>query len=143
MFRNFALGLATAALMGSAAFADVVEIKMLNVGSDGARMVFEPDFVQLAPGDTIKFLATDRGHNAETVEGMIPDSAEGFTGRINEEVEVTLTEEGVYAIICKPHYAMGMVMIVAVGDAEVPDDFLEGRIPRQALIRFQAQLENL
>jgi len=143
MIRNFSLGLAVATLLGSASFADVIEINMLNVGSDGVRMVFEPDFVQIAPGDTIRFLATDRGHNAETLDGMIPAGAEGFVGRINEEIEITLTEDGVYAVICKPHFAMGMVMIVAVGDAEVPDGFLEGRIPRQALTRFEAQLENL
>jgi len=143
MIRNFSLGLAVATLLGSASFADVIEINMLNVGSDGARMVFEPDFVQIAPGDTIRFLATDRGHNAETLDGMIPAGAEGFAGRINEEIEITLTEDGVYAIICKPHFAMGMVMVVAVGEAEVPEGFLEGRIPRQAMTRFEAQLENL
>jgi len=143
MIRKLALGLAVATLLGGTAIADVVEIHMLNVGSDGARMVFEPDFVRLAPGDTIRFLATDRSHNAETVPGMLPAGAAGFTGAINEEIEVTLTEEGVYAVICKPHYAMGMVMIVAVGDAEVPDGFLEGRVPRQARLRFEAQLDNL
>ena len=74
---------------------------------------------------------------------MMPEGADAFKGRINEEIEVTLTEEGVYAVQCKPHYAMGMVMTVAVGDAEVPDDFLEGRIPRKALERFEAQLTEL
>jgi pseudoazurin len=143
MIRKFTLGLAVATLMGTAAYADVIEIRMLNVGSDGARMVFEPDFVQINPGDTVQFIAADRGHNAETVEDMIPAGADGFVGRINEELEITLTEEGVYAVICKPHYAMGMVMIIAVGEAEMPDGFLEGRIPRQALNRFQSQLENL
>ncbi len=143
MIRKFTLGLAVATLLGTASYAEVIDISMLNVGSDGARMVFEPDFVHIAPGDTIRFLATDRGHNAETIDAMIPAGAEGFMGRINEEIEITLTEDGVYAIICKPHYAMGMVMIVAVGDAEVPEGFLEGRIPRQALTRFEAQLENL
>lgn len=143
MIRTFTLGLALAALTAGSAFADVIDVRMLNKGSDGERMVFEPAFVQLAPGDTLRFLASDKGHNAEMVPGMIPAGAEGFSGRINEELEVTLTADGVYAVICKPHYAMGMVMIVAVGDAEVPDDFLEGRLPRQAKARFQAQLDNL
>ncbi|WP_299784833.1 pseudoazurin [uncultured Marivita sp.] len=143
MIRKLATGLALAALMGSAAFAETIEVQMLNKGSDGERMVFEPAFVQAQPGDTIKFIATDRGHNAETNDGMIPDGAEGFGGKINEEIEVTLTEEGVYGVICKPHFAMGMVMTIAVGDVDVPEDFFEGRVPPKAKERFEAQLDNL
>lgn len=143
MIRTLTTSLALAALMGTAGFAETFEVQMLNKGTDGERMVFEPAFVQAEPGDTIKFIATDRGHNAETNDGMIPESAEGFTGRINQEIEVTLTEEGVYGIICKPHYAMGMVMTIAVGDVAAPDAFLEGRVPRKAKDRFEAQLGNL
>lgn len=142
MIRQLATGFALAALMGSAAFAEMIEVQMLNKGSDGERMVFEPAFVQAEPGDTIKFIATDRGHNAETVDGMIPEGAQGFVGKVNEEIEVTLDTAGYYAVICKPHFAMGMVMTIAVGDTDVPADFLEGRIPRKAKERFEAQLVN-
>lgn len=142
MIRQLTTGLALVALMGSAAFAETIEVQMLNKGSDGERMVFEPAFVQAEPGDTIKFIATDRGHNSETVDGMIPEGAEGFAGKVNEEIEVTLKTEGYYAVICKPHFAMGMVMTIAVGKTEVPADFLEGRIPRKAKQRFEAQLAN-
>jgi pseudoazurin len=143
MIRPLATGLALAALMGGAAAAETLEVRMLNKGSDGERMVFEPAFVQAAPGDTIRFLATDPGHNAETADGMLPDGADGFKGRINEEIEVTLTEEGVYGVKCAPHYAMGMVMTIAVGDAEIPEGYLEGRVPPRAKQRFEAQLDNL
>lgn len=143
MFRTLATGFALAALMGSAAFAETFEVQMLNKGSDGERMVFEPAFVQAAPGDTIKFIAADKGHNAEVNEGMMPDGAEAFKGKINEEMEVVLDVEGIYGVICKPHFAMGMVMTIAVGDAEVPEDFFEGRVPKKAKERFEAQLENL
>jgi len=144
MTRILATAAALALLAGGAAFAETHEVRMLNKGSDGARMVFEPSFLQVEPGDTVKFLATDRAHNAETVDTMIPAGAEGFTGKINEEIEVTLDAPGLYGVICKPHFAMGMVMTVAVGDVEAaPDDFLEGRIPRKALERFEEQLGNL
>jgi len=142
MIRMLTTGVALATLMAGAAFAETFEVKMLNKGSDGERMVFEPTFVQAAPGDTIKFIASDKGHNAETAKGMVPEGAEPFKGKINQEIEVTLEAEGVYGVICKPHYAMGMVMIVAVGDVEVPEDFLEGRVPKKAKERFTAQLEN-
>ncbi len=140
MIRKLAATMAMAALMGSAAFAETIEVQMLNVGTDGERMVFEPAFVQAAPGDTIRFFASDRGHNAEINDGMLPEGAEAFEGRINEELEVTLDVEGVYGVICKPHFAMGMVMTIAVGEVDAPKDFLEGRIPRKAKERFEAQL---
>ncbi len=143
MIRKVATGLALAALMGGSAFAETFEIKMLNKGADGERMVFEPSFVQAAPGDTIKFIATDKGHNAETAKGMIPAGAEPFKGKINEEYEVTLDAEGLYAVICKPHYAMGMVMTIAVGEGQEVGDFLEGRIPRKAKSRFEDQLKQM
>ena len=142
MIRKIAAGAAIAALMGSAAFAETFEVQMLNQGSDGERMVFEPAFVQAAAGDTIRFVATDRGHNAEINDGMLPEGAEAFKGRINEEIEITLNIEGVYGVICKPHFAMGMVMTIAVGDVAIPEGYLEGRIPRKAKERFEAQLAN-
>ncbi len=142
MFRMIGSALALAAAMATAGHAETYEVKMLNAGEEG-RMVFEPSFLAVAPGDTVKFLATDRGHNAETVDGMIPEGAEGFKGRINEEIEVTLEAEGVYGVRCAPHYAMGMVMVIAVGEASQPDDFFAGRVPPQAKSRFEAQLGNL
>lgn len=143
MIRTVTAALAIATLMGSAALAEVHEVQMLNKGTDGARMVFEPAFVQAAPGDTIKFLATDKGHNAETVKDMIPEGAEKFGGKINEEFEITLDATGVYAVMCKPHYAMGMVMTIAVGDVDAPEGFFQGRVPKKAKERFEAQLDNL
>lgn len=143
MIRGMTTGLALAVLLSGNAFAETIEVKMLNKGSNGERMVFEPAFVQAQPGDVVKFLATDKGHNAETVENMLPDGASGFKGKINEEIEVTLDVEGLYGVICKPHYAMGMVMTIAVGDTTAPDGFLEGRVPKKALARFEDQLGNL
>ncbi len=143
MIRTLATSLALAALMGTSAFAETFEVQMLNKGSDGERMVFEPAFVQAAPGDTIRFVAGDKSHNAEVNKGMLPDGAEAFAGKVNEEFEVTLDVEGVYGVICKPHYAMGMVMTIAVGDVDVPADFFEGRVPPKAKARFEAQLGNL
>ncbi|TIL50363.1 MAG: pseudoazurin, partial [Mesorhizobium sp.] len=68
-----------------------------------------------APGDTIKFVPTDKSHNAESIKDMIPDGAEAFKGKPNEEVAVALTKEGVYGVKCAPHYGMGMVALIVVG----------------------------
>jgi pseudoazurin len=109
-----ALALGAAVIFAGAAGAAEVEIKMLNKGEKGA-MVFEPDFVSVAPGDTIRFVPTDKGHNAETIKGMIPEGAEAFKSKFNEELTVTLDKEGVYGVKCTPHYGMGMVALIEVG----------------------------
>jgi pseudoazurin len=114
--RTFAALLAAAALTAGAAEAATHEVKMLNRGETGA-MVFEPAFIMAAPGDEIVFLSTDRGHNAESIEGMLPAGVEAFKSRLGDDFTLTVTEEGVYGIKCTPHYAMGMVAIVQVGEA--------------------------
>lgn len=104
----------TLMLAAGAAFAADHEVKMLNKGEKGT-MVFEPDFVAAASGDTITFIPTDKSHNAETIPGMLPEGAEKFRGKLNEKATLTLTSEGVYGIKCLPHYGMGMVMLVVAG----------------------------
>lgn len=143
MFRTLLASAALIAALGGAAVAETFEVQMLNKGESGA-MVFEPSGLRIAIGDTVKFVATDRGHNAESVKGMMPEGAEDFAGKINEEIEVTFTEAGFYGVQCKPHFAMGMVMAIAVGDeATAPDSFLEGRMPRKAKERFEEALSGL
>jgi pseudoazurin len=101
-------------LAGGARAAEV-EVKMLNKGADGV-MVFEPAFVKVAPGDTVKFVSTDKGHNAESIKGMLPEGAAPFVGKNNEDIAVKFEQEGVYGIKCLPHYGMGMVAMIVVGN---------------------------
>jgi pseudoazurin len=111
------LMLATAAVLMTVAggvFAAEVEVKMLNKGAEG-MMVFEPALVKVAPGDVVKFVATDKGHNAETVKGMLPADATPFVGKSGEDVTVAFDKPGVYGVKCMPHYGMGMVAMVVVG----------------------------
>ncbi|HEY0851782.1 MAG TPA: pseudoazurin [Bradyrhizobium sp.] len=111
------MSLAAFALLMSASMAPAaeVEVKMLNKGTDGGLMVFEPSLVKIAPGDTVKFVAADKTHNAETVKGMLPEGATPFAGKMSENVSVTFDKPGVYGVKCMPHYAMGMVALVVVG----------------------------
>lgn len=114
---RFNLTMATAAVLmtvAGGAFAAEVEVKMLNKGAEGV-MVFEPALVRVAPGDTVKFVATDKGHNAETVKGMLPADATPFLGKNGEDVAVTFDKPGVYGVKCLPHYGMGMVAMIVVG----------------------------
>jgi len=113
MFRTILVG-ALMAMAAAGAQAAEVEVKMLNKGAAGA-MVFEPALVKIAPGDTVKFIPTDKSHNAESIPEMMPAGTEPFLGKMNETVEVTFKENGVYGVKCKPHYGMGMVALIVVG----------------------------
>jgi pseudoazurin len=110
-------GMVVAGAMAGAApaLAAEHEVKMLNKGADG-MMVFEPSFLKIAPGDSIHFVATDKGHNVLSVEGMAPEGVTPFKGKMNEDVTVTFDQPGMYGFECKPHYGMGMVGMVVVGD---------------------------
>ena len=109
-----ALTLGAAVIFSGAAGAAEIEVHMLNKGAKGT-MVFEPNLIIAAPGDTIHFIPTDKGHNVETIKGMIPEGAEPFKSKFNEKYTVTLATEGVYGVKCAPHYAMGMVALIRVG----------------------------
>ena len=50
-------------LMSTATFAEEHIVEMLNNGDDG-MMIFEPGFLKVEKGDTVKFLSTDIGHNS-------------------------------------------------------------------------------
>ena len=102
-------------LTATAAEAREWQVKMLNKGGDGKLMVFEPAFIAAKPGDTVRFLATSKGHNAESVAGMTPAGAKAFKGRIDEEIVVKLTAPGLYGYKCLPHTGMGMVGPIQVG----------------------------
>ena len=101
--------------VASPAAAKDVQVKMLNKGANGA-MVFEPALVTIAPGDTVTFVATDKGHNAEIISGMIPAGAAPFKGKMNQNLTIKFSKSGVYGYKCLPHYGMGMVGAVIVGN---------------------------
>lgn len=109
-------GAAMALAMASPAAAKDHQVKMLNNGPGGA-MVFAPAVVRAAPGDTVTFVATDKGHNAEIISGMIPAGAAPFKGKMNQNFTVKFAKPGVYGYKCLPHYGMGMVGAVIVGNA--------------------------
>jgi pseudoazurin len=118
--KTFVLGFAAVACMtiaASPAAAKQWQVQMLNKGSNGQMMAFEPAFLKIAPGDSVKFVATAKGHNAETIAGMLPAGAAPFKGKVNEEIEVTFTKAGLYGYKCLPHLGLGMVGLIEVGNA--------------------------
>ncbi len=114
MFSKLTIAALAGMLLATAAFAEAIEVKMLNKGTEGA-MVFEPAFIKAAVGDTITFISIDKGHNAEAIKGMLPEGVEPFKSDMSADYTLTVTAEGLYGIKCTPHYAMGMVALIQVG----------------------------
>jgi pseudoazurin len=108
------LVLAAGLMMAAPAAAKDIVVHMKNKGAAGV-MVFEPAFVRAQVGDTIRFIPTDKSHNAETIPGMVPAGGPSFKGKINEAVALKVTKPGVYGVKCQPHTSMGMVALVQAG----------------------------
>jgi pseudoazurin len=88
--------------------------------------------VKAEVGDTIRFVPTDKGHNAESIKGMLPDGAEPFKGKFGKEVMITVEKEGVYGVKCSPHYSMGMVALIKVGEGSNTEKAAAAKHPGKA-----------
>jgi len=124
----------------------VHNVLMLNAACGDAQTpnVFEPPILRVVPGDVVKFIATDSGHNAASKRGMIPDGAEAWNGAIDEELEVKLTVPGIYGYICLPHYEQGMIGLIVVGDdLSNLDAIKKVRHPGQARAAFRELIAEL
>lgn len=138
----------TAALIARPAIAEATThvVEMLNKDPEDSkqRMVFKPAFLMVNPGDTVQFVSADKGHNSEVIDDMIPEGAEGWKGRINDDVEVTLETPGFYGYKCTPHVGTGMVgLIVVQGDGMMDNLEAAQKVKHrgQAKKRFEALWE--
>ncbi|MFD1746097.1 pseudoazurin [Rhizobium helianthi] len=137
---TFAISLAA----GVASAADH-EVKMLNKGSNGEAMVFEPSSLKVAVGDTVRFVPTDKGHDAATVKDMVPAGAAEAVGKMNQELVVTIEKEGAYVIKCSPHWGMGMVALVVAGDGTPAnlEAIKAAKLPKKTRERLDAEIAAL
>ena len=128
---------------GFPAMAANFEVHMLNKGMDGA-MVFEPALTQVAVGDTVTFIPTDKGHNAEAIKDLLPAGAEAFKGGMGKEIVVTFTAPGAYGVKCAPHLGMGMIALVVVGTETVDLEAVRAvKLPKKAQERMIAIVDQL
>lgn len=141
--RNFGAILATAAALVTFSiaptFAANFDVQLLNKGETGLE-VFEPALTHVAVGDTVTFKATDKGHDVATIDGMIPAGAPPIKGDTSKDLVVTFTVPGAYGFKCTPHFAMGMVAVVVVGDVHPANlDALKAvHVPNKVEQRFDA-----
>ena len=90
------------------------DVKMLNYGDSGS-MVFEPAFLHIQPGDTVKFIPTDPGHNTRSF--LAPKPEKSWNSKLGEVFSLTPQTEGIYVYYCSPHLVMAMVGMIQVGEA--------------------------
>ncbi len=99
----------------STAFANNVDVEMLNKRDDGAKMVYSLDIVDVGVGGTVTWVPTDKGHNVEFIAG--PDTAVlPKKSKMNKSFSHEFEVPGIYLYVCTPHKAMGMIGLVIVGD---------------------------
>ena len=142
MFPKLIAASLAALLLASAAYADSFDVLMLNKGAEGA-MVFEPAFVKAAVGDTVTFISTDKGHNAEGIKGMLPEGVKGFKSAMGKDYVLTLTAEGLYGVKCTPHLSMGMVALIQAGAAVNKDGVMAVELKGKAKSRFEPLLAQI
>ncbi len=112
--KTFKLATACLLFCTVALSAKEYEVKMLTTSSNGETMVFEPGFIKIAKGDTINFVPSDPSHNAQSFSTSSDKLS--FNTAMGETVSVTFSEEGVVLYKCLPHFALGMVGVIQVGD---------------------------
>lgn len=133
-----------AGLVGTSAGAQdapvVHEVQMLNANPDDPKqkMVFAPDIVRAKVGDTVRFLPVDKQHFSQSYDDVLPAGAEGWKGKMNQEMDLVLAADGAYAYKCTPHEAMGMVGLILVGDVSGNYDAVKAKkFPGRVKDRFE------
>ena len=140
--RKLLFSAALIVVSSAAAFAETIEIQMLNVNGAGDKMVFSQELIRAEVGDMIKFVPTDKSHNAQSVKNALPDGQKKFKGKMNKEVEYLVTEAGLTAVVCQPHQAMGMVALIVVGnDVSNAQGILDARVRGKGKIKIAALVE--
>ena len=138
-----AIGVLVLSVITTLGHAAEIEVKMLNKGSDGQKMVFEPGLIIAEVGDTVTFLPTEKGHMAASMKGMMADGGK-FKGKTNKAVSYVVTEQGLYGVKCTPHMANGMVAVIAVGSTFDKEAFLNsGKVSKKAKKRLEELLNQL
>lgn len=103
---------------------------------------FVPLVIFIEPGDTVRWRSMV-GHNADAVESLIPEGGELFKIPLGSDGSVTLDVEGVYIYKCTPHFSLGMVGAIVVGQANNIDDIMMNAkgMTKRAAIKARKAIE--
>lgn len=132
--------------MATSAFAEDATVEMWNKDPDDKKrkMVFSQEIVTIEPGQSITWIATDKGHNVEFIDG--PDGAKlAKKSKLSKDVTLSFDTPGVYVYVCSPHASMGMIGIVVVGELtqEGVDAIKDAKLKGKSKKKFAALLAEL
>lgn len=109
---------ATFALTASPAHAETHKVKM---GSDTGQLVYVPDTLTVAPGDTVEFVMNKLApHNVVFDSSGVPSGAESIASSLTmskllfspgQSYSITIPDDapkGEYQYYCQPHRGAGM-----------------------------------
>ncbi len=88
----------------------------LNADTPAHAFRFEPKYLHVPAGATVRFKGSTGRHTVTSIIRMIPVGARAFEIRGKPELDLTFEKEGVYGIRCRVHGRHGMVMLLVVGD---------------------------
>ncbi len=87
--------------------------------ADTGQHRFDRPILHIEPGDTVRINMAGKVFASRLIAGMHPPGAEVWWGQVGENVDVTLTEPGVYGHKCGASYQLGLVGLIVVGDPSV------------------------
>lgn len=129
--ENIALAIGILISTTLSPLAEIHLVKMRNTDPNDPNSInlFEPSILKIEKGDSVKFIAVDKGHNSASKKGMLPDGTLPWNSKLDEELEIVFNLDGTYGYVCLPHLEMGMVGLILVGDYSV--NFEEAKNVRQ------------
>jgi pseudoazurin len=110
------LAIVVAIALNATAYAKNHQVKLLTSDANGQNMIMSPGYLKISQGDTVTFLPSDSSHNVESVS--LPLKAEKFSSPMGQKFSYTFDENGVYLYKCTPHFVLGMLGVIQVGDAK-------------------------
>ena len=136
---NKILFVITAIFFTNTVSAATFEVEMLNrLGKES--MVYSESVVNIQSGDTVKWLATTKGHNVQFLS--VPDGVGAFRSKLNVDTEYTFTVPGIY--LCTPHKNMGMIAVVVVdGNKDNLNAISSARVAGKSKQRLAKIIETL
>ena len=122
-------------------FAATYEIEMLN-RLEKESMVYSKSVINIQSGDTVKWLATTKGHNVQFL--TVPEGVGAFRSKLNVDTEYTFNVPGIYLYQCTPHKNMGMIAVVVVdGNKDNLDSITSSRVAGKSKKRLAKIIETL
>ena len=117
------------------------EVEMLNrLGKES--MVYSQSVVNIQSGDTVKWLATTKGHTVQFLS--VPEGVGTFRSKLNVDTEYTFTVPGIYLYQCTPHKNMGMIAVVIVdGNKDNLNAITSARVAGKSKQRLAKIIETL